>query len=452
MSINEREARLKAIAEAIEDMILTELNKILDADNQLEALKPHLDNIYAGEDNNKQTILVSLSGSKHQNMKMKQIITVKGSSRVGKTTLADRLSKSFKTKKIGRFTAHALDYTVLTPYEVLYIQELGNMDEEYQGISMLKFLNADDEGYTVEYTVKAEGGGFTTKTKHIPPMTVIDTTTKLTLERQFEGRSWLFNCDESDEQTKKVTEWKARHKQQEIEVDLGRRLITDYELSMKVIQRYFSTFSVVKADILYPKTLSKILGYSQLRIRGDIDKVYTFVEQYAQFNKKRLIPIKNTEIYYIPPEVCIDALKLLAEPFTSMLTRIDKRSRALIEALKYCGYGNISHNFEINKVGRDDLAIKLGKSHNTIKSWLYNWCSAGVASHNSGKPIVFTLLYDPDVIKEKLDKISLKFESFDDLIIEMRKEAQEFIKTLSLKRVVGSNRDESYTPKKQKPR
>lgn len=439
MSINEREAKLKATAEAIENMILTELNKISDADNQLEALKPHFDNVIAGEDNNKQAIPVLLSGGIHKKVEMKQIITIKGSSRVGKTTLANRLSQYFKTKKIGRFTAHALDYTLLSPYDVLYIQELGSMDEERQGISMLKFLSVDDKGYTIEYTIRAEGGGFTTKTKHIPPMTVIDTTTKLTLERQFEGRSWIFNCDESEEQTKRVTEWKANNKQQEIEVNLHRRLITDYDLSMKVLQRFFSTFSIVKADILYPKTLSKVLGYNHLRIRGDIDKIYTFIELYAQFNKKRLIPIKSTETFYIIPEVCVGALKLLAEPLTSMLTRIDKRSIALIEALKYCGYGNISKNFVINKDGRDDIAIRLGKSHTTIKAWLYNWCSAGVASHNSGKPIVFTLLYDPDVIKEKLNRISLKFESFDDLIIEMRKEAQEFIKTLSSKRVIGSN-------------
>lgn len=435
--MSEKETTEKRVySSEIEELIKRELKKVVDAQNQLEALKPHLDNIIVGEDSNKQAILVLLSGGKHNDLKKKQIIVIKGTSGGGKSTQADRLSEYFATKKIGRFTTHALDYTVLTPYEVLYIKELGYMDEERQGLSMLKFLSVDDKGYTIEYTIKAEGGGFTTKTKHIPSMTVLSTTTRLTLERQFNRRTWIFNCDESEEQTKKVAEFIAKLKQQEIEVNLGIRLITDYELSTKIIQRFFSTFSIVRANILYPKTLSKVLGYNHLRIRGDIDKLYTFVELYAQFNKKRLKPFPERFgiNYYIPPEVCVGALKLLAEPMTSMLSGIDKRSQVLIKALKELGYGKESFGYVINKEARDKIAVKLHKSHNTVKSWLHHWCSAGVATHNNGKPLIFTLLYDVDVIKEKLNKISIKFESFDDLIIEMRKEARIFVKSLSLER------------------
>ena len=61
----------------------------------------------------------------------------------GKTHLM-RIADAFKTKSVGRFTAHALDYSNLQDYEVLRLKELGSMDQEFQGVSTVKFLSADD--------------------------------------------------------------------------------------------------------------------------------------------------------------------------------------------------------------------------------------------------------------------------------------------------------------------
>lgn len=435
LNMSEKEAAEKQVCSAeSEELIKQAVQKVRDADNQLEALKPHLDNIIVGEDNNKQVALTLLVGSKCKEVKMKQIIVFKGTAGGGKTTLANALTKGFNTKRIGRFSENALDYTVLAPYEILYIKELGDMDANKQGISRLKFLSSEDEGYTVEYTVRAEGGGFTTKRRKIPPKTVVSTTTRLTLERQFDRRAWAFNVDESEEQTKRIALWKAKRKKQDTEVKLGRRKITDYVLSTEVVKRFLQQFETAKVLILFPETLSRVLGYNQLRIRGDIDKIYTFVELHAMFNKKRLLPIKDSDCLIITPEVCAGALKLLAEPLTNMLSGIDKRTRALLEVLKEFGLDRASLGYVITKEERDRIARKLGKNHNTIKAWLHNLCNAGMAAHNSRKPLTFALLHDVDEIEESLSNISLKSKSFDDLVTEMRKEGQLFARSLSLKR------------------
>lgn len=221
---------------AVESSIQVELAKIVNAENQIEALQPHLNNIIVGEENNKKAVIVLLTGSKHDNIAMKQIILLKGTAGGGKSTLAEELSCNYKVKEVGRFSAHALDYSNLEGFDVLLLKELGSMDMEKQGVSTLKFLSSDDRGYTVEVTVKdEETGKFTTEQHLIPCMTVVSTTTRLVLEPQFERRAWLFNIDETTVQTKRVLRWKAMRKKQEAEKLLGFREVTDYEFSREVL-------------------------------------------------------------------------------------------------------------------------------------------------------------------------------------------------------------------------
>jgi len=113
-----------------------------------------LDNVICGESENKQAILILLTGSKYKDIEKKSIVILKGTEGSGKSTLASTLSTFFKTKEVGRFSQHALDYTNLEGFEVLYLKELGSMDMEKQGISTIKFLGVDDRGYTVEITVR----------------------------------------------------------------------------------------------------------------------------------------------------------------------------------------------------------------------------------------------------------------------------------------------------------
>jgi len=149
-----------------------EAERILSSANVLDELQRHLDNIITGEDSNKRLVFVLLLSGKTDDDTLKQFLLLKGEAAGGKTKLM-RLADAFRTKSVGRFTAHALDYSDLWNYQILRLKEIGNMDQEFQGVSTIKFLSADDEGYIVEMPVRGEDGRFSNVEYRIPPITVI---------------------------------------------------------------------------------------------------------------------------------------------------------------------------------------------------------------------------------------------------------------------------------------
>ena len=425
----ETEEEEPKFSEDIEANITVELQRILEAKDQLEALKPHLDNVIMGEDENKQAIQVLLSGSKYADIKKKQIILLKGTAGGGKTTLARELSRNFKVKEVGRFSSHALDYSNLEGFEVLFLKELGAMDMEKQGVSTLKFLSADDRGYTVEVTVRdEETGKFTTEQHKIPCMTVISTTTRLILDPQFERRAWLFNIDETKEQTKNILEWKANQKRQDDEKLLGIRTVTDYEFSREIINRFVQQLKPQKIIIPFRKTLNDVLQADILRIRGDVDKLHSFVELYGLLNLKRLEKA-NSDVYMVTPKVCMDALKITIKPLTQMLSKIDERTKIILDTLKDFKLNKAQDM--ITKTERERIAVLIGKSERTVLSYLNFLENVGFLSSDSKKPKTFTLLYDVETMMGKLSGISAKLESADALVSKMEKEAQEWLGSTS---------------------
>lgn len=107
-----------------------EAEKILSAPNVLEALKLHLDNVLAGESDNKKLLFILLLSGKIKDPTIKQMILLKSEPGAGKSHLM-KIADAFKTKSVGRFTAHALDYSNLQDYEVLRLKELGSMDQDF---------------------------------------------------------------------------------------------------------------------------------------------------------------------------------------------------------------------------------------------------------------------------------------------------------------------------------
>jgi Holliday junction resolvasome RuvABC ATP-dependent DNA helicase subunit len=178
--------------------VMETVNHILGSQDPMQGVMYHLNNLIAGEEANKATIFLLLLSAKVEDAKRKQIILVKGEPGAGKTTLMG-IADLFNTKKIGRFTAHALDYTDLSHFDVLELQEVGFLDQEDQGVSTLKFLSPDDKGYTVACTVRdKETGKFIAEEHRIPPITLIASTTRVELDPQFERRAWPINPDESE--------------------------------------------------------------------------------------------------------------------------------------------------------------------------------------------------------------------------------------------------------------
>jgi energy-coupling factor transporter ATP-binding protein EcfA2/uncharacterized C2H2 Zn-finger protein len=409
--------------EKTEARVNAEVERIVNSDNQLAALKPHLDVVIVGEDDNKQAIYTLLIGSKFADLDKKQIIILKGTEGGGKTTIASTLTGFFKTKTVGRFTEHALEYSDIKGYEVLYIKELGSMDMDKQGVASIKFLSADDKGFIVEYTIRDEEGRFRTEQRRIPAITTVSTTTRLSLDSQFERRAWLFNVDESPAQTERVLKWKAWIGQQKDEIKLGLRKITDYDFSRLVVERFTNQLKPAKIIIPFRETLAQILDSNILRVRGDIDKIYTFIELYGLLNLKRLRKVGD-EVYAVTPEIATEALKFIEKPLTNMLGAGDERVRPLIEALKEFG---VKAYDPVGKELREQLAVKLGKSERSVRALLNHLEAKGLVSSDNKKPKTYTLLYPLTDIEAKLIGKLAIFKSADFLYENMQKEAQKWL-------------------------
>ena len=428
-----------------EEQIRLEVQRVLDADNQLDALKPHLDTMAIGEDNTKKTLCVLLLSSKEKNAESKQIIILKAESGAGKSTLIRKLIAGYKVKEVGRFSEHALDYSNLSEFDILVLKELGSMDEEKQGVSTIKFLSSDDRGYTVEITSKnAETGKFQTEQYKIPAITVVSSTTRLILDAQFERRSWPLGLDESQQQTERIKSWKSQMELQNAEKLLSLRRVTDYEFSTEVYRRFIEKYEPKTVIIPFPKQLLDVLGVEVLRVRGDFDKLLNFTKFYATLNLKRLQEIKEN-VYVLSPEVAIEGLRIALEPLSTMLSRVDKRARAVFDALKKTVDVEMVHadkggqtekeirydhkNAKIDKKTRELIAVSIGKSEKTVRNFFSELENAGYVSGDGKKPKTFTLLYDVVEIEKKVSGIADKLKSDDNLITEMTNAAQEWSKS-----------------------
>jgi hypothetical protein len=432
-----------------EKLIEEELHRIIEARNQLQALEPHLDVMVVGEENTKKAIVVLLLSAKASNPEMKQIILLKATEGAGKSRLMKVLTQGYKVKDVGRFSAHALDYSNLEDFEILRLKELGNLDDEKQGVSTIKFLSSDDQGYTVEITAKDEATGrFTTEQYKIPSITTFSSTIRLLVDSQFERRAWLLGLDETPEQTARISKWRASLELQNAEKLLGLRKITDLEFSNEVYKRFIEQIKLKDIIIPFPRGLLDLLGTEVLRIRGDMDKLLNFVKFYGQLNLKRLQKLSDN-LYVLTPEVAVEAATLITEPLVGMLSKIDKRTRELFDALKSIidvkereiGVGEkqeslieepvtyCKKNATIDKQIREKIAVQTHKSEKTIRAFFSQLESGGYVSSDNKKPKTFTLLYDVSDIEKKLKGMSAKTTSADNLMFELEKEAREWLKT-----------------------
>jgi hypothetical protein len=346
------------------------------------------------------------------------MILIKGTEGSGKSTLM-KIADLFNTKKVGRFTQHALDYTKLEGYEVLELQEIGSMDEEKQGVSTIKFLSSDDKGYIVEFVVRdKDSGRFVTEQARIPPITFISSTVRVVLDSQFIRRNWVFNSDETAEQTKKVQEWKIKHEDEKAEVVMGLKLETSYDHSWKVLKCLIHNLKEKKIVIPFPETLLNLLSTEDMRVRGDYDKLLTLVKLYVMLKKQ-----ESSEGYVIAEPA--DALYILNEaeqPLISMMSNLEKRSKDLITILRELELDKTS--IDLTQEARGRIAKAMRRSESTVRRLFGEWVSAGYMSEDGRKPKTFHLVYDLSDVEAKSSGLSCELKSHDLLMEKMQKEAQ----------------------------
>jgi DNA-binding MarR family transcriptional regulator len=350
--------------------------EILSSDNPLQKLKEEcLDHIITGEDENKKLLTILLLSGKYAKVEpnITQIIILGGQPGVGKSELAN-LSRAFAVKEVGRFTAHALDYTNLSGFEVLYIKEMASLDVEKEGVATIKFLSTEDKGYIVEYVVRDGDGRLTTETKRIPPITVVTTTTKVQIDPQLERRAWILNPDESVEQTKRILEFKSSLKEEEQLVKMGLKNITSKEFAFQILKAILRKLEPVKVVVPYTKTLADLLNSSVLRSRSDYDKIYALIILTAFFLQRKL-PRLSDGLVLATPSVIIHALDMAAEPLSTMSTKLDRRIRSLVQELY--NLGKKDADTVIYHEDRVKIAKKLCKNERTIRNYLKKMVEEG---------------------------------------------------------------------------
>jgi len=408
-----------------------EAEKILSAPKVLEALKPHLDNILAGEDDNKFLEFILLNSGRVSDPAIKQMLLLKSEPGAGKTHLM-RIADAFRTKSVGRFSAHALDYSDLQSYEVLRLKELGSMDQEFQGVSTIKFLSADDKGYTVEVTERDERGRFTTKQYRVPPITIVTSTTRVDLDPQFVRRAWILNPDESQEQTDRIRKWKAKLEQEKNLVSLGLMKETSYDHSLRVLKAVVKNLEPCNVIMPFPESLTEILGFGKLRLRGDYDKFFGLVKLYGFLHQKTLPQIEGTnghKAVLVLPQHAFEALKIAEKPYITMTTELEERTRKLVEKLEELNIKEKGDTVGIDE--RAKIAVELGLSEKTVKRYLKEWVTAGYLVEKQtggrGSPLSFELIHDLATIKQKTSASLDITKITEEKRLKFQKEAESFL-------------------------
>lgn len=210
---------------------------------------------------------------------------------------------------------------------------------------------------------------------------------------------------------------------------LGLRAYTDYDFSRAVLKAFVERLEYCKIVIPFPETLTEILNSNFLRVRGDYDKILTFIKLYAFLNKKRLKKWSRSEVYIVTPEVCIEALKIIRKPLASMMSNLEERTRSLIECLKELDLD--IKGCVIGKAEREKIAVKIGRSEKTVRRYLDEWETAGYMSGDGAKPKNQTLLYDIEEIEQKVAGLLDISKMAKDLTEKMEKEAREWLGSLS---------------------
>jgi predicted transcriptional regulator len=381
-----------------------EAERVLAAQDPLLEVKKHLDNFIVGEDANKQLLFILLLSGK-ADRKLKQIILVGGPSGAGKSNLAS-LAKSFSCYEAGRLTEHALDYLDLSEYEILYLKELGFMDREgnNRDLATVKFLSTDDMGYRIVYVTRDEKGRLTTQEKVVPPITLLSTTTRIAIDSQFERRGWILNPDESEEQTKRILAFKAKLKQQENEVILSLRQMTDADWSRQVIAEVARLIEYYPVIIPFPESMVSLLSVKNLRVRGDIDKLYALVTLTSLVYQKRLPKIGDAIIAM--PWVLERALSIAYEPVVTMTMQLDKRTRTLLQLMKEF---KVSPETSITPTIRGSWATRLNLSEKTIRNYLDEMADKGFSrTEYQAKERIDYLLYPVNEIEAKQSSLDLE--------------------------------------------
>lgn len=341
------------------DEVLQEAERILSSKDPIVEISKHLDNIIAGEEENKQLLFTLALSGKSRDLTKKTIICALHQAGAGKTWLLKNIASLYNSHTVSHVSNKALNYLgdqlsgriddegnivpdeLRKPKEILFLKELGNIDKENDtsGNASIKMLSVDDGGLTTTYTVRDdETGRFRTVTVHTDPITVMTSSTRTMgdIDPQFVRRYWVLSPDASAAQTRKIAEFKTIHHNQLNDVRLGFRSYTDMEFSQWVLKCLVEMLEWKSILLPFSREVFEILDKSNIRIRSDFDKILLMIEMFGLLNQRNLpmVTLNGETHYIITPGRVVQILRIAKDTLVFMANETEGRVYDLIEVLK----------------------------------------------------------------------------------------------------------------------
>lgn len=426
---------------AFKDEVMQEAEAILSSENPREGINKHLDNIIAGERDNKLFVFVLGLSGKCKDKNKKTIVCALHEAGAGKTWILKNIVFLYNSYIVSHLTKRALNYLgdelKERGSEILFIKELGRLDQENDtsGNASIKMLSVDDGGLVTTYTFREDDGTFATRTVYTDPITVFTSSVRKKIDDQFVRRYWVFSPDASIAQTRRIEKFKVRMKRQEAEVMMGLRAYTDYDYSLRVLRCLVSL--IEDAEILVPfyESVYSIMDKSNLRIRGDYDKISLLLELYGMLNCRNLpkVRMNGRTLYVLTPEKALDILKVARQSLIFMARGTEARDYELLTILKEFGIKAVSEEYSGDDITNDiinQMAHRLRRSVDVVRKTVRKFVSLGFFHDLGGKPKVYKLNRSVEEIEAELSGYRVLEDEGElkKVYMDMVREGNKFLK------------------------
>jgi len=420
---------------------MEDAEKILSSPDPSKGVLEHLHNLIAGEDNNKMLVFTLAITGKVRNKKKKAVICALHEAGAGKTWTLKNIASLYNTHEASHLTKKALNYMAeqlrgvvdengnqvppdeVKPKEILYLQELGLMDQEAGGTgnASIKGLSTDDGGLITTYTIRDDNGRFRTVTVRTDPITVLTSSTRTMaqIDPQFVRRYWVYSPDASYAQTIRIKKFQVRNNIQEDDVMLNIREYTDLDYSRWVLKCVVDGLEEKYIVVPFHASIYDIMDLQQIRVRGDFAKIKILLEMYGTLNFRNL-PFKQFDdkiVYFLTPEKALDILLIARQSLIFMARDTEQRTFDFIDILLQMGYekpDDIGMNI-IDLDAQQKIMKRMKKSRKSLLRYFKDLVEIGFAkAETTGTSTSYTLLMNPLEMYESLSAYK-NLDSYDEI-------------------------------------
>lgn len=334
--------------------------------NPFKTVKKRLGSLIVGEEDNKSILFLSKLSYLRQNPTHE---VLKGKSSVGKTTLASRVLKAFPqedVKEVTRITSKSLDYLGDLNNKILYVGQLGGMNDSSSNFHI--FLSEN------KLELRRVKGGKAKSYETTGPVSFISTTTAVNISDEMKTRTITITPDHSEQQTKKIQRHQAALDEKPWLKEEARSEVTEIREAVKWIKEYGVR------EVVIPFAHLIQLPSDRVRTRRDRPRLIELIKSLSMLRQKdRKIYRKNgTEYIISEPEDAIDILKHAKDIMKTTTGELEDREVKVLEELRE------DTRLTINSRNRKwwtakEVSNKINKAVPTARKYLNNLAEKGYA-------------------------------------------------------------------------